>query len=173
MAASSAGKGNSYVTTTPGASMVWDGRSWTVVNLGTTQATLLSADGTLIELPQTTFEDMIKAGRLANPADAKALETHPAIQEILSRASPSDFAEANRRYAIIAPGWLVVQQMTRIYPNARYAAGLKNGDKQRAATVVVTWASYFNTKPVATTSESCPMPHWMQWKNSSPTITKH
>jgi transposase InsO family protein len=103
MAESSAIKGNPYVTTTPGASVVWDGRPWTVVNLGTTQATLLSADGTLIELPQTTFEDMIKAGQLANPADAKALETHPAIQEILSRASPSDFAEANRRYAIIAP----------------------------------------------------------------------
>lgn len=104
-AASSAGKGNSYVTIAIGASVIWDGRSWTVVNLGATQVTLLAADGTLIELPQTTFEDLIKAGRLANPAEANALETHPVVQELLSSASPGDFAEANRRYAIIAP-WL-------------------------------------------------------------------
>jgi len=103
MAASSAGKSNSYVTITLGASIVWDGRSWSVVNLGATQATLLAADGTLIELPQTTFEDLIKTGRLANPAEAKAMETHPAVQELLSKASPGDFAKANRRYAIIAP----------------------------------------------------------------------
>ncbi len=102
MVASSAGKSNSCVTIALGVSVVWDGRSWTVVNLGATQIALLAADGTMIELPQTTFEDLIKAGRLANPAEAKTLETHPAVQELLSSASPSDFAEANRRYAIIA-----------------------------------------------------------------------
>jgi transposase InsO family protein len=105
MVASSSGKSNPYVNIALGTSVVWDGRSWVIVNLGATQATLLAADGTMIELPQTTFEDLIKAGRLSNTADAKILETHPVIQELLSNASPSDFVEANRRYAIIAP-WL-------------------------------------------------------------------
>jgi putative transposase len=103
-AVGSVGTGNSYVTIALGATVVWDGRSWGIVNLGATQATLLAADGTLIELPQTAFEGLIKAGRLANLVEAKAVEPHPAVQGLLSSASPSDFVEANRRYAIIAPG---------------------------------------------------------------------
>jgi transposase InsO family protein len=103
MIASSSGKSDPYVNIALGASVVWDGRSWTIVNLGATQAALLAMDGTLIELPQTKFEDLIRAGRLANPADAKPPETYPAVQELLSSASPGDFAEANRRYAIIVP----------------------------------------------------------------------
>jgi transposase InsO family protein len=103
--ASSSSGNHSFVSIAPGTSVIWDGRSWTIVNLGATQSTLLATDGTLIDLPQTTFEGLIKAGRLINPAETKVLETHPAVQEILSKASPSDFEEANRRYAIIAP-WL-------------------------------------------------------------------
>ena len=103
--ASSSSGNHFFVSIAPGTSVIWDSRSWTIVNLGATQSTLLSADGTLIDLPQTTFEGLIKAGQLINPAETKVLETHPAVQEILSKASPSDFEEANRRYAIIAP-WL-------------------------------------------------------------------
>ena len=64
IASSSCVASNPFVTIALGASVVWDGRSWTIVNLGATQTTLLAVDGTLINLPQTTFEGLIKSGQL-------------------------------------------------------------------------------------------------------------
>jgi len=92
-----------FVTVVLGASVVWDGCCWTIVNLGATQTTLLAADGTLINLPQTTFEDLIKTKRLTNSEGTKTFGTPSTVHELLSTASPTDFEEANRRYAIIAP----------------------------------------------------------------------
>ena len=103
IAASSCSEGNPFVTMELGASVIWDSRSWTIVNLGITQVTLLTEDGTLIELPQATFEGLIKTGKLANLAEVKNLEMHSAVQKLLSSSSPSNFEEANRRYKIIAP----------------------------------------------------------------------
>ena len=92
-----------FVTVALGASVVWDGCCWTIVNLGATQTTLLATDGTLINLPQTTFEDLIKTKRLTNSEETKIFGTPSAVHELLSTASPTDFEEANRRYSIIAP----------------------------------------------------------------------
>jgi len=103
--ASSSSENHPFVTVVLGASVAWDGRSWTIVNLGATQVTLLAADGTLIDLPQTTFDDLIKSGRLSNPKESVLAESNPAIRELLAKASPTDFEEANRHYAIIKP-WL-------------------------------------------------------------------
>lgn len=91
-----------FLTIALGTSVVWDGRSWTIVNLGATQTVLLAMDGTLINLPQTTFEGLIKSGQLTNSENSKSKETHPVIRELLAKASPTDFEEANRRYALIA-----------------------------------------------------------------------
>jgi putative transposase len=101
--ASSFSGSNPFVNVQLGAPVAWDGRSWTIINLGATQATLLAADGTLIDLPQTTFEDLIKSGRLSNIHESKFSGTHPAIGGLLEKASPTDFEEANRKYALIAP----------------------------------------------------------------------
>lgn len=90
-----------FVTMALGAPVLWDGRSWTIVNLGATQTVLLAMDGTLINLPQTTFESLIKSGQLAGSENSTSIETHPAIQNLLAKASPADFEEANRRYALI------------------------------------------------------------------------
>jgi len=92
-----------FVTMALGSSVVWDGCYWTIVNLGATQATLLAADGSLINLPQTAFEDLIKTKRLTNPEESEVLGISSAVDELLSSASPTDFEEANWRYAIIAP----------------------------------------------------------------------
>jgi len=94
-----------FVTVALGASVVWDGHIWTIVNLGATQATLLATDGTLIDLPQTTFESLVKAGRLSNSRKSKLADKHRVVHELLAKASPRDFEEANRHYAIIKP-WL-------------------------------------------------------------------
>lgn len=101
--ASASGISHPFVTMVLGASVVWDGQSWTIVNLGATQATLLAADGTLINLPPTTFEGLIKEGKITNPAETKNSGMCTTVHELLSGASPADFEEANRRYAIIAP----------------------------------------------------------------------
>ena len=100
---SSSSGNDPFVTVALGVSVVWDGRSWTIVNLGATQVTLLAADGTLVDLPQTSFEGLIKTGQLTNSTEAKISETRSTIHELLSSASPANFEEANRRYAIITP----------------------------------------------------------------------
>jgi putative transposase len=105
MIASSSSENHPFVTVALGASVVWDGQPWTIVNLGATQVTLLAVDGTLIDLSQTTFENLIRSGRLSNSKEAMLAETHLAIRELLAKASPTDFEKANRHYAIIKP-WL-------------------------------------------------------------------
>lgn len=100
---SSSSDDHPFVTVALGASVVWDGQSWTIVNLGITQVTLLAIDGTLIDLPRTTFESLVKEGQLSNSSNSVLTKPNPAIQELLANASPTDFEEANRRYAIIAP----------------------------------------------------------------------
>ncbi|MCZ2077050.1 MAG: heteromeric transposase endonuclease subunit TnsA [Bryobacterales bacterium] len=100
--ASSSSECNHFVTVTLGASVAWDGRSWSIVNLGATETTLLAADGTLIDLPQTVFENLIKSGRLSNPDVTRLAGTQPDVRELLAKAGPADFEEANRRYALIA-----------------------------------------------------------------------
>jgi len=101
--ASSSSRSNPFITVALGASVIWDGRSWSIVNLGATETTLLAVDGTLINLPQTTFEGLIETGQLTTPADINTSDAHYAVRELLSGASPADFEEANQRYAIIAP----------------------------------------------------------------------
>lgn len=103
--ASSSNEDHPFVTLALGASVVWDGQSWTIVNLGATQVILLATDGTLIDLPQTTFEGLIKAGRLSNSKESMLAEKQRVVHELLAKASPRDFEEANRHYAIIKP-WL-------------------------------------------------------------------
>lgn len=100
---SSSSDDHPFVTVALGASVVWDGQSWTIVNLGITQVTLLAIDGTLIDLPRTTFESLVKEGQLSNSSNSVLTKPNPAIQELLANASPTDFEETNRRYAIIAP----------------------------------------------------------------------
>lgn len=94
---------NPFVTIALGASVVWDGRSWSIVNLGATETTLLAVDGTLINLHQTIFEGLIKTGQLTTSTITKISDVHCAVRELLFGASPADFEEANRRYAIITP----------------------------------------------------------------------
>lgn len=98
----SSSRSTPFITVALGASVIWDGCSWSIVNLGATGTTLLATDGTLINLPQTTFEDLIKTGQLTTPDDTSISDVHDTVSELLSSASPADFEEANRRYAIIA-----------------------------------------------------------------------
>lgn len=86
-----------------GTPVVWDGKCWTIVNLGETTTTLLADDGAVVELPNTTFEALVKQGKLTGTKDQVQMSICAEARELLVRAGPDDFKEANRRYAIIAP----------------------------------------------------------------------
>lgn len=96
-------RGAGAVCVAVGTPVEWDGSVWTVVNVGETQTTLLAKDGSTVELPYATLEALVKAGKISNPHNQVAKEVDIKVRKVLAQASPADFAEANRRYTIIAP----------------------------------------------------------------------
>lgn len=90
------------VYVTAGTPVVWDGRCWTIVNSGETTTALLAEDGAVVELPNTTFEALVKQGKLTGTREQAQIKVSAEARELWARASPGDFKEANRRYAIIA-----------------------------------------------------------------------
>jgi transposase InsO family protein len=91
----------SDLTLRVGAAVAWDGREWTIVNVGQTATALLAADGTLVELPTATLEALVDQGKIVGGTASAGISR--TVRERLAQASPEDFAEANRRYALIAP----------------------------------------------------------------------
>jgi len=85
-----------------GSSLLWDGRRWTIVNVGESAVALLAEDGTVVDLLHATFETLVGQGKLTGP-QVGGREFHTQVQELLSRASPQDFREANHRYTILSP----------------------------------------------------------------------
>jgi putative transposase len=100
-----------------GASILWDETGWTIVNVGASSVALLAEHGDVVELPYATFETLVQQGRLtAGQEDGQGASTQ--VQELLTRASPQDFVEANRRYAVVAAR-LAGQDMEGGTPPAR------------------------------------------------------
>ena len=86
-----------------GAEIIWDGRGWTIVNVGKDQIAMLGADGNLVHLPNPAFEMLIQQNRIGARKSSLEDGHETRILEFLSRARPADFHEANRRYALLAP----------------------------------------------------------------------
>jgi putative transposase len=86
-----------------GVTVLWDNRPWTIANTGETTTTLLAEDGTLVDLPNATFEALIKQGRLCGPKQEAPEGIGTEARELLAQASPDALREANRRYTIIRP----------------------------------------------------------------------
>lgn len=82
-----------------GASGIWDGQIWHVVNVGTTIISLLSDSCQIIQLPNYEFKKLIEQEKF------KALSEETIISEniysYLKHASVDDCIEASRRYSII------------------------------------------------------------------------
>ena len=92
-----------------GASLLWDGVSWNVLNIGNTTTTLLSASGEVLELSHDAFGALIQQGKLQGLRMQMLAGKHKEAQARLAKASPADLQEANRRYTLImgqqrAPG---------------------------------------------------------------------
>ena len=81
----------------PGAQIMWDGKPWKVVNTGHHNISLLDSGGTLIELPETAFEVLLRDRKINGLKSDTASQEHPEVQRRLNEASPDDLAKADAR----------------------------------------------------------------------------
>jgi transposase InsO family protein len=86
-----------------GATLIWDNRSWLVVNLGERKIWLRAENETLLELPNIAFEKLVKQGEIVSTGEKIETGLSQAAAEILHQASPEDLQVANQRYQIIVP----------------------------------------------------------------------
>ena len=84
-----------------GDKITWDGRSWRLVNAGETKVTLLSEDGTLIEVPSAGFRALVTAGTIdgLNPRGDQVM--NPEALQMLSNAAEPDLRLANLRCRVV------------------------------------------------------------------------
>jgi hypothetical protein len=81
----------------PGARLDWDGRAWTVINLGLNVIVLRSADGEITEIPPDLLSDAFRQERIRIIGECNATDVAQ-IQERLLSAKEADLEEATRRY---------------------------------------------------------------------------
>ncbi len=89
------------VEVNPGEIITWDGQGWQIANVGETVLSLLSKEGSLVELEKSVFETLVKQGKITAPVKPTA-GLNDAAHELLQRASETDFQVANQRYQIVA-----------------------------------------------------------------------
>src|SRR5258708_23086961 len=91
------------VTIAIGAAVMWDGKGWMIANDGEKHISLLATDGALVELPRSTFEALVKQGKITGldecpPAGLGA----EGIQRVLT-GDKKDLQDALKRYNAIRP----------------------------------------------------------------------
>lgn len=93
-----------HLALTAGTRVLWDGRLWTLLNVGHTTVTLRPEEGPLLELPLASFLDLIDAGSVTVPraaSDSALAHLHPEAQRLLRAASLRDLETANQRYPLV------------------------------------------------------------------------
>jgi putative transposase len=99
--ASPAARPSQHLTLTANMHFLWDGRLFTLLNLGQTTATLRPETGALVEIPLTDFLRLIDTGKITVPRipSASSFVSLPAdVQRAWSAASERDLEMATRRY---------------------------------------------------------------------------
>ncbi|ACB85552.1 TnsA endonuclease N-terminal domain-containing protein [Natranaerobius thermophilus] len=83
----------------------WDGRSFTIANIGETTITLISQDDNQqIDLPHNSFEELLQNGKVKlDKIGENTNKDNEKINEILSKASPEAMEIATKRYEEIVP----------------------------------------------------------------------
>ena len=94
--------GSRSLTVQAGAQVIWDDRPWLIAKEGETRVVLLAADGTLVDMPFPRLEALVREGVLTGLAEGKEDALGAVARERLAQASPTVYAEANRRYQVIA-----------------------------------------------------------------------
>jgi len=82
-----------------GASVMWDGRVWTIVNSDERTVSLLGEERALTEIPRETFETLVKDGRIVDSEPRRTPGSR--CSELLSTASEDDLKMANHRLEVV------------------------------------------------------------------------
>jgi putative transposase len=77
----------------------WDGRLWTLVNLGETTTTLLPEIGQPLQISSAFFYQLLDGGAISFPEAEGA--TNPEVMALMEGASPSDLRAANQRFEAV------------------------------------------------------------------------
>lgn len=85
-----------------GLNFYWGGKLLTIVHLGE-GLLFVRGEGNLIRLSYAEFHSLVEQGHIAYPKSQTTEAFSEQVRDILLQASPADYAEANRRYWIIAP----------------------------------------------------------------------
>ncbi len=81
--------------------MLWDGRVWTLVNLGETTTTLLPEVGEPIQLATSFFLRLLESHAVLIPTRDQTVQTAPEVRELMAQASPADLRAANERFRYV------------------------------------------------------------------------
>jgi transposase InsO family protein len=89
---------SNYVDFTPGNSLTWDGKAWTVANAGDTKISLIGEDRSFSEIDSGVFETLVKKGRIIGNGTS---ERHSEVARMLASASEHDLKTANNRFDLV------------------------------------------------------------------------
>jgi putative transposase len=84
-----------------GTTLSWDGKPWTVVNVGSNNVALLGENKSFVELPLQNMESLLQEGRLLRIGGRERAREHSEVQLRLVAASESDLKAANRRKTLV------------------------------------------------------------------------
>ncbi|MED4853035.1 DDE-type integrase/transposase/recombinase [Caldifermentibacillus hisashii] len=82
-----------------GTKVQWDGRQWTIINIGEKKISLLN-DDTAIEIPNETFGDFVVAGKIKG-LNINKNEIEQEALNILKTAGEEELRKANKKYMYI------------------------------------------------------------------------
>ena len=78
--------------------LLWDGRLWTLINLGETTTTLMPEVGQPMPLPTGFFLQLLDSGTISIPSSREEPTATCQVRALMNAASPSDLSTANLRY---------------------------------------------------------------------------
>lgn len=92
-----------FIALKVGAHLQWDGKGWTVLNVGETLIYLVSEERAVTEIPTTAFEKLVQDNRIIGLKTDSTSNIHPEVEARIVQADVRALPEANRRYEIIRP----------------------------------------------------------------------
>lgn len=84
-----------------GTRLMWDGRLWTLVNLGEKTTTLMPSQGQPLQLPSTFFLQLVDGGAINLPNVEEEGTLTLEARTKMNKASVLDLREANRRFNLV------------------------------------------------------------------------
>lgn len=86
-----------------GTELSWDGRRFSIINLGESKVSLFDSQNGCRELPHHVFEDLAKRGSVQVLKPAPGQSEREKVTDLIRQAGPDAIKEAVRRYHLIAP----------------------------------------------------------------------